>query len=126
TEIGPLAGIRLAENYGSSVAKLPHDEGIMRRGQPDHCERAGGGHHAVAGVDIVLDKDWNAVHRTAGAFRLALLVERLRACLRLRAYLITSNQPRSARKSQNVSLVSAPQQPASTPTSHHPPLLLTL
>ena len=53
------------------------DEGILWRLGADQSERTGGGHHAVGGIDVVLNKYGDPVHRSARAFGLALAIERV-------------------------------------------------
>jgi hypothetical protein len=64
-EVGPFAQIGLAENQGAGLAQAFDDEGIAWRRRIGQGERAGGGQHAVAGVDVVLEQDRDAVQRAA-------------------------------------------------------------
>ena len=54
-----------------------HHEGILAGNGALQCQRAGGGGHAVGGVQVVFDQDGNAVQRATRAFFLPLLVQRL-------------------------------------------------
>ena len=76
-EVGPLAQIGLAENHRSRLAQSLGDEGIARRDGAGESERAGGGHHAIGGIDVVLDENGNAVQRAARPFVAPLFVERI-------------------------------------------------
>ena len=74
-EIGPLAEIGFAEDEGAGLTEAARDAGIVRGGEACKRERAGGGHHAIGGANIVLDEDRDAVERAARAFGFPLGVE---------------------------------------------------
>src|ERR1700731_2598899 len=77
TDVGPLAEIGLPQDNSSGGAQFLRNEGILWRLGADQSERTCGGHHAVGGIDIVLNKDGDSVHRSARAFGLALAIERV-------------------------------------------------
>ena len=76
-DVRPLAQVGLAQRDRARGAQPLHDEGVAGRARALEGERAGGGRGAVAGVDVVLDQDREAVQRAAGALRPALGVERV-------------------------------------------------
>jgi hypothetical protein len=75
-EVGPLAQIGLAENHRAGFAQTCGDAGVLRGGLADQGDRAGRGLHRVAGVDVVLQQDWNAVQRAAHLAGSAFGIER--------------------------------------------------
>src|SRR5260370_16250152 len=75
TDVGPLAEIGFPQDNGSGGAQFLYDERILWRLGADQSERTGGGHHAVGGIDVVLNKDGDPVHRSVRAFGLALAIE---------------------------------------------------
>ena len=81
-EVRPLAEVRLAEDDRARRAQPLDDERVARRARPVERERAGGGGHAVRGVDVVLHEHRDAVQRTA---HLARAFARRRARRRWRA-----------------------------------------
>ena len=92
--VGPLRQVGLAQDDRARVPQLLHQEGVAV-GLPI-LERvgAGGGVHAVAGGDVVLEQHGDAVHVPAhlarGPFRIQLAgdVERLRVELHHRIQLV--------------------------------------
>src|SRR5260370_33630360 len=74
--VGPLAEIGFADDYGARLAQPRGDESVVRSRRSSKRQRARCCLHAVRGVDIVLDEYRDAMKRPAGALRLALLVER--------------------------------------------------
>ncbi len=76
-EIRPLAEIRLAEYHRAGGAKPPDDEGITWRNGALERERAGGRHHPVVGIDVVLDQNRNSVQRPSHLLRPSLGVHRV-------------------------------------------------
>src|ERR1700730_11880369 len=77
TDVGPLAEIGLPQDNSSGGAQFLCDEGVLWRLGAGQSARTGGGHHAVGGIDVVLNKDGDPVHRSARAFGLALAIERV-------------------------------------------------
>jgi hypothetical protein len=76
TEVGPLAEIGLAQQQGAGGPQPAGDEGVPRRGLgPDQGQGAGGGGHAVGGVDVVLEQHRQPVQGPAQVARAALPVE---------------------------------------------------
>ena len=74
-EVGPLAEVGLAEDDGAGGAQARGDGGVLVRRVADQRQRAGGGRHAVGGVDVVLEQDRDAVQRPAHVAVAALAVE---------------------------------------------------
>ncbi len=76
TEVGPLAEIGFAEDDGAGRAQARGDEGVLGGAPIGEGERAGGGAGVVAGFDVVLEQDRDAVQRAAHMPVLAFLIER--------------------------------------------------
>src|SRR2546423_13392801 len=77
TKVGPLAQVGLSQNHGAGFPQSLDDKRVARRDGPGKSERAGGGHHSVSSVDVVLDKYRNAVQRAAHALLTTFFVERV-------------------------------------------------
>ena len=60
-EVGPLAEVGLAQDDGAGLSEPGHQRRIGGRRSARHGQRARGGEHAVAGVDVVLEQHGNAV-----------------------------------------------------------------
>ena len=94
-EVGPLRQARLAQEDRPGTAQLPERPGVPVGRAADQGERAGGGHHPVAAVDVVLDHDRNAVERPAHLAVLALLVTALGQAPGVRVGLDDRVEPRA-------------------------------
>ena len=77
TEVRPFAEIGLAEQHRAGLAQAPGDMAVRLGPHAVERERAGRGHHGVAGRDIVLQQHRHAVHRAAHMAGGALAVARL-------------------------------------------------
>jgi hypothetical protein len=55
SEISPFTEICFPEDYCSRITQLLHNEGIARGVRVEQGKRTGGRHHAICGVDVVLD-----------------------------------------------------------------------
>jgi hypothetical protein len=73
-KIGPLAEIGLAEDDRAGCAEARDEFGVLGRGSRKG-ERTGRCHHFVAGFDVVLDEDRDAMEGSARAFVFALTIE---------------------------------------------------
>src|SRR5262249_36765722 len=62
-DVGPLAEVGFAEQDGARGAQARGDVGVAGRGRAVERERARGGLRAIAGVDVVLEEDRDAVQR---------------------------------------------------------------
>ena len=74
---GPFAEVRLAQDDRAGIAQPAGDEGIAGRGLSHHGQRSRRGLHPVAGVDVVLEEQRDAVQRTARLAARALRIELL-------------------------------------------------
>ncbi len=74
--VGPFAQISLAQDDGARVAQAGDQRGVFGSWSTRQRERAGSGHHFVGGIDVVLNKDRDAVEGAARPFFLALAIER--------------------------------------------------
>ena len=63
-EVRPFREIGFAEDDRTAGAQIGRDRGILLGGLADERERTGAGLHLVAGVDVVLKQDRNAMERT--------------------------------------------------------------
>ena len=63
-EVGPLGEVGLAEDDGSTGAQFRSDRRVADGGLPSQRERARGGLHPVACVDVVLQQHRDAVQRS--------------------------------------------------------------
>ena len=75
-EVGPFAEVGLAQDQRASLAQPLDQAGIARRRRIGQRQRAGGGEHTVAGVDVVLEQDRNTVQRAACLRAAARIIER--------------------------------------------------
>ena len=94
-EVGPLAQVGLAEDDRAGRAQSRHHERVLRRHRSLERQRPGGGHHAIAGVDVVLDDDRDTVQRTARTARPSFVVQRVGDGQRVRVDLDDRSQRRS-------------------------------
>ena len=78
TKVGPLAEVGFAQDDGARGAQARRYEGVLWRVPIGESQRTGGGAGLVAGVDVVLEQDRDAVQRSAHMPVLALLIERPR------------------------------------------------
>ena len=76
-DIRPLAEIGFAENDGARLAQSLNDESISYRARPEQRQRSRRCLHAVGGVDVVFNQNWNAMQRAARAFVLTFSIGRL-------------------------------------------------
>ena len=74
-EVGPFAHVGLAQNDGAGGAQALGHEGIARRDGALERQRSRRGGHAVVGIEIVLERDRDAVERSAESASAALRVE---------------------------------------------------
>src|SRR5690348_13335342 len=80
--IRELVHVELAEKHGARVAPLLHHRRIDI-GYTIRVYRAGGGGAHTCRIDIVLERDRNAMQRATRTSRSGLGVERARLCQRL-------------------------------------------
>ena len=74
----------LAEQDRAGLAQLLRDERVLGRDRSLERQRAGGGRHPVVRVDVVLERDRDAVQRPADLAGLALGIELVGDLERLR------------------------------------------
>ena len=74
-EVRPLAQIRLAQNQRACLPQALDNERVARCDISFQRERTGGRLHPVMRVNVVFDKDGNAVERTTRFTGGPLLVE---------------------------------------------------
>src|SRR6185503_237424 len=74
-EVRPLAEIRFADDHCARIAQSLRDSSVLERGRADECERTGGRLLSIAGVDVVLEQNRNAVQRPARSAASSLLIE---------------------------------------------------
>src|SRR5438094_10347689 len=83
--VRPLGEIGLAENNCSSLAQLLNNESIFCTARSKHRQRSRRGFHAIGGIDVVFNQDWNSVQRTARTlvftFFICSLGHRERVCI---------------------------------------------
>jgi hypothetical protein len=74
-EVGPLAQIRFADDHRACSAQPLRDRRILERRRADQRERASSRLLSIAGVDVVLQQDRNAVQRATRPVAAPLLIE---------------------------------------------------
>ena len=76
-EVGPLAEVGLAQDHRAGRAQTLRDGGILGRRGSFERQRSGGGGHAVGRIDVVFDKDGDAVQRPSRAPGFPFPIERI-------------------------------------------------
>ena len=85
TQLASSVESRLGDDDGARRDQVLRQSGFIRRHVAGKGERAAGGGH-VRGVDVVLERDRNAVQRTAQLALRALAIERVGFLERLRIH----------------------------------------
>ena len=73
--VGPLAHVGLGQQHRAGGAQLLRHERVLRRDRALERQRAGGRRHPIVRVEVVLQRDRDAVQRSAHLAGLALRVE---------------------------------------------------
>ena len=77
SKVCPLTQVCLANYNRARVAQFLRDSCVLQRCRTHQRERSGRGQQAIGGIDVVFNKDWNAMQRPARSFFFTLAIERI-------------------------------------------------